>query len=344
MSDDRRVNKRYDWQVRDTASRTKDFYKVSNRRPVNIIACLQSGSILTDQGRKNLIYRALNDPEMGGNDGSTEFSDDCVIISIKKSVHEKALFGDGRSRITTLAHELAHGVMHLGAPKFRAGAASGATSFAKTNALKSAEHQAKVFASAFLGSNSLNPPYKSCGETDRGQVIPSRPVVAGCDASEVLQPVECSFDAPAQLVEALAEAERLLSVTAVGNDRLGSALLQLVAQFSAVVGLVAKHAFRWRHSAEEALRDRAIMCFASGQQNGDEASLSICECVDLRVAPSARAANSLLLLPPFPPAAERCALTCVESIICVSAERPFSASSRNRFSQMPRRAQRTKRL
>src|SRR5262249_44277190 len=32
--------------------------------------------------------------------------------------------------------------------------------------------------------------------------------------------------------------------------------------------------------------------------------------------------------PPFPPAAERCALTCVESIICVSVDRPFPASSR----------------
>ena len=79
------------------------------------------------------------------------------------------------------------------------------------------------------------------------------------------------------------------------------------------------------------------VCFASGQQDGDETSLSICECVNLRVAPSARTANSLLLLPPFPPAAERCALTWVESIICVSADRPFPASSRNRFSQMPRR-------
>ena len=26
------------------------------------------------------------------------------------------------------------------------------------------------------------------------------------------------------------------------------------------------------------------MCFTSGQQNGDQAPLSICECVDLRVA------------------------------------------------------------
>src|ERR1700722_675884 len=133
-------------------------------------------------------------------------------------------------------------------------------------------------------------------------------------------------------------------IAAVGNDRLGSALVQLLAQFSAVVVFVAEHSFRWLHSADEALRDRAIVCFASSQQNGDEAPFSICECMDLRVAPSTRAANSLFLLPTFPPDAERCALTCVESIICVSVDRPFLASSRNRFSQMPRRAQRTKRL
>jgi hypothetical protein len=64
----------------------------------------------------------------------------------------------------------------------------------------------------------------------------------------------------------------------------------------------------------------------------------------LRVTPFARAANSLLLLLPFPPAAERRALTSVESIICVSVDRPFPASRRNRLSQTPRRAQLTKRL
>jgi hypothetical protein len=41
--------------------------------------------------------------------------------------------------------------------------------------------------------------------------------------------------------------------------------------------------------------------FTSGQQNGDEASFSICEGVDLRVAPSARVANGLLLPPLFRP-------------------------------------------
>jgi hypothetical protein len=127
----------------------RTFYKVSNRRPVNIVACLQSGWILTDQGQKKLIYRISDDLEMGDDDGKTEFADGCVIISVKRNVHEKALFGDGRSRMT-LAHELGHGVMHKGAPKFRGSGATGATSFSTGNALESAEHQAKVFASAFL--------------------------------------------------------------------------------------------------------------------------------------------------------------------------------------------------
>jgi hypothetical protein len=49
------------------------------------------------------------------------------------------------------------------------------------------------------------------------------------------------LDAPAQPVETLAEAERLFPVAAIWNDRLGSALVQFLAQFGAVVCLVAKH-------------------------------------------------------------------------------------------------------
>ncbi len=70
-------------------------------------------------------------------------------------------------------------------------------------------------------------------------------------------------DAPAQLVKTLAEVEWLLSVAAVGNDRPVSALVQLVAQFSAVVGLVTKHPFRWLHSAQEGKRRPQAMALSS---------------------------------------------------------------------------------
>src|SRR5262249_42404312 len=76
--------------------------------------------------------------------------------------------------------------------------------------------------------------------------------------------IECTLDAPTQLVETLAEAERLLPIAFVGDDGLGSALVQLLSQFGAVVGFVAEHAFRGLGSADQALGYRAIVRFTAG--------------------------------------------------------------------------------
>ena len=86
------------------------------------------------------------------------------------------------------------------------------------------------------------------------------------------------------------------------------------------------------------------MSFATRQQEGKKTAFSICDCVDFRVAPAARASNRLALFPLFAPDAERCALMWVLSIIWTSVARPFAASARNIRSQIPRSAQRTKRL
>jgi hypothetical protein len=149
MSEDRRVPPLADKEICGSARATVHAYGASNRRPVNIIRCLQSGWIPTKVGRKKLIYRIVDDSEMGADDGKTEFANDSVVITVKRSVHEKAFWGDGRSRMT-LAHELAHGVLHYGAPLFRKSDAAGATELSRINAAESAEHQAKVFAAAFL--------------------------------------------------------------------------------------------------------------------------------------------------------------------------------------------------
>lgn len=150
MSDeDKRVPARHNYQLRTDAEDTKREYGVTGRHPVNIIKCLQSGWIPTRWGRRKLIYNVVNDEELGTKDGKTEFTRDTVTISVKKSVHEKATFGDGRARMT-LAHELAHGVLHYGIVSYRGTNATGSTELAKINASESAEHQAKVFAAAFL--------------------------------------------------------------------------------------------------------------------------------------------------------------------------------------------------
>jgi hypothetical protein len=149
MAEDHRVPPLSDNEVREEAVHTREFYGTANRRPVNIIRCLESGSILTRNGRRKLIYNVVDNHELQDVDGCTEFMVDTVIIAVKRSVHDKAKWGDGRSRMT-LAHELAHGVLHYGKAMFRASNASGATELSRTNAAESAEHQAKVFASAFL--------------------------------------------------------------------------------------------------------------------------------------------------------------------------------------------------
>jgi Zn-dependent peptidase ImmA (M78 family) len=149
MSDDYLVPKRKNKEIRAEALSAKKFYGTERRRPINNIRCLQSGEILTRRGRKKLIYEILNDELMGGHDGKTEKTADSVIISVKHSVHQKALWGDGRSRMT-LAHELGHGIMHYGVTLFRTSAAAGTTELSQSSPSESAEHQAKVFASAFL--------------------------------------------------------------------------------------------------------------------------------------------------------------------------------------------------
>jgi hypothetical protein len=149
MSEDYRVPKRSDAEIREEAYQAKREYETANRRPVNVIRCLQSGRIPTRYGRKRLIYNIVDDDEMGGKDGRTEFAHDEVIISVKRTVHERANWGDGRARMT-LAHELGHGVMHYGATVYRGTGSAGTTELSRGNAAGSAEHQAKVFASAFL--------------------------------------------------------------------------------------------------------------------------------------------------------------------------------------------------
>lgn len=110
------------------------------------------------------------------------------------------------------------------------------------------------------------------------------------------------------LVGFLVEAERLLPVRLVRDDGFGAAVFQPLTQLGAVVSFIAKKLLRRFRSANETFCDRAIVSLTTGQEEGKKTAFSIRNCVDFRIAPAARASNRLLLLPPFPPDAERCAL------------------------------------
>jgi len=149
MSEDRRVKGRSDEEVRRHAKNTKVDYRVDRLRPVNILRLLRSGSVPTLYGRKKLVLNIVDDEELGKIDAKTETSKDTVTITCKRSVERDAELGVGRPRMT-LAHELGHAVMHSGEPDFRHAGAQGKTALSDETPYISAEHQAKVFASAFL--------------------------------------------------------------------------------------------------------------------------------------------------------------------------------------------------
>jgi hypothetical protein len=148
MSEDYRVNRRSDALVQDIARSTITAYGFENHCPVDILHCLESGWIPTLFGKKQLILNMVSDDRMD-DDGETEFKAGAVIVNLKRSVRNLAKYGEGRSRMTC-AHELGHGVMHPGAPKSRRTGTMGATALSRVNPEESAEHQAKVFASASL--------------------------------------------------------------------------------------------------------------------------------------------------------------------------------------------------
>ncbi|MBN8955606.1 MAG: ImmA/IrrE family metallo-endopeptidase [Rhizobiales bacterium] len=163
MSDDFAVSPLSNREIREYAFNTKRTYGAERRWPVNIVKCLQSGFIPTRFGKKILIYKVVDDKELGTKDARTDFEDGKVVITVKRSVHDKANWGDGRSRMT-LAHELAHGVLHYGVTMYRSAGASGTTALSQINAARSAEHQAKVFASAFLIDDEVAATFDSAQE------------------------------------------------------------------------------------------------------------------------------------------------------------------------------------
>ena len=104
------------------------------------------------------------------------------------------------------------------------------------------------------------------------------------------------------------EAEWLLAIALIGDDRLCAAIFQALAQLGTVVGSVTQEFLGSFAPADQTLRHRTVVRLAAGQEEGKKTAFSICNCVDFCIAPAARASNRLRLLPPFPPDAERCAL------------------------------------
>ena len=94
----------------------------------------------------------------------------------------------------------------------------------------------------------------------------------------------------------------------------------------------------------QSLRRLAIRGLTAGQEEGERAAPAVAERVDLGRATAPADAEGLNLRPPFPPVAERCALTWVESSSTSAGGPPAADRAWNTSYQTPLAAQRTNRL
>ena len=100
-----------------------------------------------------------------------------------------------------------------------------------------------------------------------------------------------------------------------------------------------------RGQVDEQVLGRATVRRLAGRQvEGERPAVSVGDGVDLGVAAAPIGADLLRVSPPLPPAAERCAFTCVLSISTSAGGPPVAASTSNTARQTPFAAQRTLRL
>ena len=146
MSSDYRVKARSNSEVKEIAKRVrKDFAIIGDDGRVDLLATLKQQKIPTCYGEKRLEF-SLFEPKLEQEEGKTEFFADRVNISLDSGVHDTLSYGDGRAR-NTASHEIGHAVMHEGPAMFRKADAS---QKGWIEPFRSTEHQAKVFAPAFL--------------------------------------------------------------------------------------------------------------------------------------------------------------------------------------------------
>lgn len=137
------------------------------------------------------------------------------------------------------------------------------------------------------------------------QEIPGELVVSGGDTAEVLEPAKASFDDISAFVGAFVEAMDDDAVGFIGDDGLGAATDDFAAKAVAVIPFVGEERAHGRSERQNIRRRRDIGILAWGQMQDDRPAERITQRMDFCRAASARAADCLVVLPPFPPEAHR---------------------------------------
>ena len=138
-----------------------------------------------------------------------------------------------------------------------------------------------------------------------GQEIPSELVVSGGDAPEVLEPAEAALDNISAFVGTFVEAMDDDTVGFIGDYGLGAAANDFGTKAVAIIALVGDERAHGWGERQNIGRSSDIGILAWGQMKDDRPAERIAQRMDFCRAASARAADGLIVLPPFPPEAQR---------------------------------------
>ncbi|MET3258705.1 hypothetical protein ABIF38_000211 [Bradyrhizobium japonicum] len=138
-----------------------------------------------------------------------------------------------------------------------------------------------------------------------GPEITGELVISRGDAPEVLEPAKAAFDDISSFVGAFVEAMDDDTVRFIGDYGLGATTNDFAAKLVAIIPFVGEeHAHGWRERQDIGSRSD-IGILAWSQMQDDRPAERIAQRMDFCRAASARAADCLIVLPPFPPEAHR---------------------------------------
>ena len=147
-----------------------------------------------------------------------------------------------------------------------------------------------------------------------GKEVSRELVESGCDASPVLDATEIVFDFVPAAVEAFGAVSFLAGIAPARNDGQSAVVLDRLADFLAVVGLVPGDSERRSWGIEHFTDGLTVMDLPARDDEVQRPAFAIDDRVDFRAPAAAADADRLIFLPPFAPLAARCAFTIVLSI------------------------------
>ena len=154
----------------------------------------------------------------------------------------------------------------------------------------------------------LGPPCEGGGDDDRSEVVGGELVVSGSDAAEVFEASEHAPDAVALAIDPRVVRDRWLATGARRDNGENTSLGQELAKGVGVVGLVGDQPPQGPGKGDQTWRHGDIVQIARCQQEEPWSAALVGQRVDRRGPAAAGAPDGFVEGPPFPPAADRCAL------------------------------------